>query len=149
MAIVISILFLIGISISMRASSSQAIWKCPREKVHSQQGFSALCMDIWTKIDLVQAINKNEELKKQVLEELNKGIYRLYRATNKLKRRMHRSRCNGQEIDPYRLILSIRDALETVFKNSESPFLIDSQVLLNRMIDELITPVDIDAYVTT
>ena len=147
MAIVVSILFLIGISISMRAEE-QSLWNCSPKKIRSQQEFATFCMDLWMKINLVQAINKNEKLRQGVLKELERGVWKLYRITKKMERKIRRNRTNCVQIDPLKLVVSIKDAIETVFNETKSKHLTSTIEILNRMLEELIAPVDVDAYVT-
>ncbi len=145
-AIIVCILFLIGVSINMKAYNDRPFWHCSTEKVRTPQEFSELCMELWTKIDLVQAINADQELKKNILKELNKGIETLYCSSKKLNKKIYRThRANASE--PLALVMAVREAFSLAFKESRDKHFLSSYALLNRLIDSLEAPIDIDAQI--
>lgn len=145
-AIIICILFLLGVSINMRAEEQQAIWSCSPRTIQSHQDFCTTCMDLWTKIDLVQAINSDHVVKQQVLVELVQCIRMLHVAAEKIKQPIYRSR-ESSYYDTISLILALKNAFEVVFKDTD-PFLYGASLqLFNGMIEELVTPADIESEV--
>ena len=147
-ALIACILFLIGLAVNLRAHEDKVMWRCSAAKVRSSQEFSALCMELWTKIDLLQAINAHERYKEEILKEFTKSIERLYRCSNKIKQKIYRSR-HSSGPDTIMLIYAIKEAYETVFKESTNEHFKASLALLNRTIDQLITPVDVDSQIAT
>lgn len=115
--------------------------------IQSPQDFCGLCMDLWTKIDLVQAINTDQKVRKEVLKELAKGISILCSSREKIKKPVYRSR-ESSTYDTIALIIALKNAFEAVFKETDSALYASSLKLLNGMIEELISPVNIEAEVT-
>ncbi len=145
-AIIVCILFLIGVSINMKAHNDRPFWHCSPEKVRTPQEFSELCMELWTKIDLVQAINTDQALKKNILKELNKGIETLYCSSKKLNKKIYRTH-RASIREPLLLVMAIREAFLLTFKESRDKHFLSSYTLLNQLIAQLETPIDIDAQV--
>lgn len=101
-------------------------------------------MELWSTIDLVNAIHTSEELKQKVLKKLARGIASLARCSKVITKRMTRTTSCP---DVLAHTHALRNALISVFARNKSKLYKKSLAQLDAVIDALITPVNIDAQV--
>ena len=141
-AIIVCILFLLGVSIGMEARQEPEFWQCTTKKVDTMQDFYGLCMDVWSKIDLVQAINTTPDERKDILNRLGKSIKVLFDSFDDIKQYRSGMILALHPDEVKILIMTIKEAYQKAFKENDSTSYKKSLVHLEKLLHKLVTPID-------
>ena len=127
--------------------TSYAAWHIDPSPIECRDDFTALCMDLWTVMDLVRAINSDPAIERKVLTELQKGFVALHTAVPHIQLATRGCQEDQWDVDVYELVAELRVTLKKVFKDKKSPAYKKAVRLLSKLLEALETPIHIDAQV--
>lgn len=130
---------------ALQAQEGHVLVPCLGDNIHSEQDFFDVCMELWAGIDLVQAINADQELKQNVAAHCYDRLLKLSRALVCNKRTLYRSVARSYTIDTLSVMIALKAAFENVFSKSGSPYYADALSLLDFMTLNLNTPANDEA----
>lgn len=142
------LLSLLVLAASTQAAKKRTPWRSSLSHLSSSNDFLALCMDLWLRIDLVQAINVSPEQKREILAELFKSIELLSGSSDLLLKEVFRSESGKGPREALMLIQVITESLQSTFIECGSEHYVCSLQLLQDIAEHLITPIHIDANIS-
>ena len=109
-------------------------WKGQLERVKSAGEFRALCMDVWSRIDFVQAINTSSSQKVFILGEIMNSLQALHASCNPLVYEGYRNTAQAEVVESIELVESIKNGLRTTFSHCTG----EDYAISLRLIDEML-----------
>lgn len=105
-----------------RGMAERSLWQGAINEVNSGHEFRALCMDIWERIDLAQAINVSRVQKAAILEELAKSLLIVRNSTACLMQESFRGGAGLGPADAISLIEDLKTRLVATFADSDGEY---------------------------
>lgn len=123
---------------------SQRLWGSFVREVSSYESFEKLCIELWTYVDLVRAINTTLEQKKGICIELAEMITEIHKRFSALNGCFNQ-RKNEDRQELIENLETIKDSFVSLFSKEGTLAYAKSLALLSHMIDILKTPDHIKA----
>lgn len=107
--------------------------------------FFELCIEVWTQIDLIRAINSSDEQKNIFLKEFIDHILNIYKQSDKLFTKKCLFNFQNKFEHAKSLLSDLKNSFEEVFENlSNLPEFIASKFILEKLILSLEVPIEIE-----